>query len=73
MRMLSRRWSITSEVNILCVTIERGNAAGVNEDPCLQVYLIHVNTLVSSLAMNWRTWLSAEERSCPNSPDQLID
>lgn len=68
--MLSRRWSITSEANILCVTIEHGNAAGVNEEPSLHVYLIHVNTPVcvvigyelESIA------LSRREKSCPKSP-----
>lgn len=50
--MLSKSWSITTEANILCMTIGCGNAAGVNEKPSLQVYLIHVNTPVWSLAMN---------------------
>lgn len=66
--MLSRRWSITSEADILCVTIEHENAAGVNEEPSLQVYLIHVNTPVWSLAMKWRESLLAEERKAAQIP-----
>lgn len=50
------------------MTTEHGNSAGVNKEPSLQVYLIHVNSPVGSVAMDWMAQLWTEVRKAAQIP-----